>query len=109
VNEGEEDRPDFVFTEEISEETAPPLDLDSLEAGSHFAGDFLKEVRSFRAGGDLREGLKTILRERGILEKISSRDVLEVIDSLSDEDAERILNSGVWSALSGLLEGVDGL
>ncbi|MDK2959016.1 MAG: repair protein SbcD/Mre11 [Synergistaceae bacterium] len=109
VNEGEEDREDFVFTEEISGMTAPPLDLDSIAAGSHFAGDFLKEVRAFRKGGDLREGLKNILRERGILDKIPSRDVLEVIDSLSEEDAELLLDKGTYSALSGLLEGVDGL
>jgi len=109
VNEGEEGRPDFIFTEEIFEVTAPPLDLDSLAAGSHFAGDFLKEVRAFRQGGNLRDGLKNILRERGILDRIPSREVLDVIDSLSDEDAELLLDRGTFSALSGLLEGIDGL
>ena len=109
MNEGEEDRPDFVFTEEISGVTLPPLDLDSLAAGSHFAGDFLKEIRAFRQRGDLREGLKDILRKRGILDRIPSRDVLDVIDSLSDEDAELLLDRGTWSALSGLLEGIDGV
>ena len=89
--------------------TLPPLDLDSLAAGSHFAGDFLKEVRAFRQRSDLREGLKDILRKRGILDRIQSRDVLEVIDSLSDEDTELLLDRGTWSALSGLLEGIDGV
>lgn len=109
MNEGEEDRPDFVFTEEIQDRTAPPLDLDSLASGSHFAGDFLKEVRAFREGGSLREGLEAILNDRGLLGKISSRDVLEKIEALSEEDVEQLLNRGAWSALSGLLEGVDGL
>ena len=52
---------------------------------------------------------KNILRERGILDRIPSREVLDVIDSLSDEDAELLLDRGTFSALSGLLEGIDGL
>ncbi len=105
LNEGEEDRPDFVFIEEIVDETAPSLDLEALASGGHLVGDFLREAAAFREGGRLREGLENILRDREILDRISSSEALDMISSLTDEDVERLLDRGVFTALSGLLEG----
>lgn len=105
LNEGEEDRPDFVFLEEIVDETAPALDLDGLASGSHLVGDFLKEVAAFREKGRLREGLEAIMKEMGVLDKIPAPEVLDLIASLTEEDVGRLLDRGVYAALSGLLEG----
>lgn len=105
LNEGEEDRSDFVFIEEIVDETAPSLDLEALASGGHLVGDFLREAAAFREGGRLREGLENILRDREILDRISSSEALDMISSLTDEDVERLLDRGVFTALSGLLEG----
>ena len=70
----------------------------------------LLKLAELRKQQEIREEeLKDILRKRGILDRIQSRDVLEVIDSLSDEDTELLLDRGTWSALSGLLEGIDGV
>lgn len=107
LNEPEEDRSDFVYIEEIFEMTAPPLDLDSLAAGNHFVGDFLKEIRSFREGENLTEEMMNILREEGILDKIPSKDILDRIESLLDEEVALLLSRGAYSVLSGLLEGED--
>ena len=108
LNEGEEDRPDFVFIGEIADGTAPPLDIEALAMGSHLAGDFLREAAAFREGGNLREGLEAILREMGLLDRISSPEVLDIINSLSDDEIGKLLDRGVYAALSGLLEGVSG-
>ncbi|MDD3391287.1 MAG: hypothetical protein PHO98_08285, partial [Synergistaceae bacterium] len=71
---------------------------------------FLKEVRSFTKRGDLRGGMMDILRERGLLEKIrQSGDVLERIESLSEDEVGELLDRCVFSTLSGLLEGETGL
>lgn len=108
INEGEESRPDFVFIEDVVEAAAPPLDLDSLAGGAHFTGDFLREARNFKERGDLREGLRDILRQRGIEDKISSPEVLQAIEAFDDEDVEAFLDRGIYGALSGLLEGTEG-
>lgn len=107
-NDEEEGKSDFVHIEEILEKTAPPLDLDTLAAGDHFTGDFLKEVRSFLDGGELQKKLFAILDEKGILAKIPAREVLPRIEALTEEDISFLANRGSWSALSGLLEGEEG-
>lgn len=110
LNAQEAEHPDFVHTVGISDTTAPELDLEFLSAGEHFVGDFLKEVRSFTKRGDLREGMMDILRERGLLDKIrQSGDVLERIESLSEDEVGELLDRCVFSTLSGLLEGEPGL
>lgn len=108
VNEGEECRADFVFIEDVVEASAPPLDLDTLAGGAHFTGDFLREAKAFKEGGDLRRGLREILRHRGVEGKISSPEVMRAIEAFTDEDVEAFLYRGVYDALSGLLEGTEG-
>lgn len=109
INEGEEDRPDFVYTEDIVDRTAPPLDLEALASGNHLVGDFLREAEAFLTGENLKEGLESILKEREIFDKIPSKEALGIISSLTDADVKRLLDRGVFMALSGLLEGVSDL
>jgi len=106
LNQGEEGRGDFVYIEGVTDETAPPFDLDGLASGSHFVGDFLQEAKSFSEGGSLRAKLMEILADAGIRDKLH-REVYDRIDALTDEDISAFLRRGTMLALEGLLDGED--
>lgn len=106
LNQGEEGRGDFVYIEGVTDETAPPFDLDGLASGSHFVGDFLQEAKSFSEGGSLKAKLMEILADAGIRDKLH-REVYDRIDALTEEDISAFLRRGTMLALEGLLDGED--
>jgi DNA repair exonuclease SbcCD nuclease subunit len=87
LQEGEPERPDFVWVESIQNRTRPPLDLAQRRLVQDFVGDFLNAAQSLRDQSNSGTILRTVLKQRpehrviaAALEHLTDAELLTILD-----------------------------
>lgn len=97
LRDGEEERPDFVWTESLELRSRPPVDRSARRQQEDFLGELLRAGHKLRQRQDAAEEVRRRLAQRP-----EARLVEDALDQLSDEEILALLDDAEALALDHL-------